>query len=174
MSIKIDDLGIPIFDSQEVIELLYRGRTDQIEKIVIENTNETLQFKEHLHEKTGTALNLYQKYDIDLETFDSICQDVWLMPQDYIDIDVEEFLFNKCNDDTEKINRVKLELAEYRSKNMYNILRFMIFLVDFMKDNNIIWGVGRGSSVASYVLYLIGIHKVDSILYDLDFYEFMK
>jgi DNA polymerase III alpha subunit len=43
-----------------------------------------------------------------------------------------------------------------------------------MRSNNIVWGVGRGSSVASYVLYLLGVHKVDSIKYGLDIREFLK
>ena len=43
-----------------------------------------------------------------------------------------------------------------------------------MRDNGVIWGVGRGSSVASYVLYLIGIHKVDSMYYDLPINEFLR
>lgn len=174
MSIKTDYLSIPIFDSQEVIELLYKGRTDQIEKIVIENTDETLQFKENLEEKNGITVSLYQNHDIDLHTFDHACQSIWLMPEHYAELDIEAFLINKCEGDYKKIDRVKMELSEYRSKNMYNVLKFMVFLVDFMTEKNVIWGVGRGSSVASYVLYLIGIHKVDSIFYDLDFYEFMK
>jgi DNA polymerase III alpha subunit len=43
-----------------------------------------------------------------------------------------------------------------------------------MRANNIVWGVGRGSSVASYVLFLIGIHKVDSLYYDLPIEEFLR
>ena len=47
-------------------------------------------------------------------------------------------------------------------------------LVDVSKENNIVLGVGRGSSVASYILYLLGIHKVDSLAYNLDIKEFLK
>jgi DNA polymerase III alpha subunit len=43
-----------------------------------------------------------------------------------------------------------------------------------MRENDIVWGVGRGSSVASYTLYLIGVHKIDSIKYELDINEFLK
>ena len=49
----------------------------------------------------------------------------------------------------------------------------MVYLVDYMRDNNILWGVGRGSS-ASYVLYLIGIHKINSIQFGLDWREFLR
>jgi DNA polymerase III alpha subunit len=38
----------------------------------------------------------------------------------------------------------------------------------------VLWGVGRGSSVASYCLYILGVHKVDSIKYELDIHEFLK
>jgi len=50
----------------------------------------------------------------------------------------------------------------------------MIYLVDFMRENEIVWGVGRGSSVASYVLYLIGVHRIDSIKFGLDWREFLR
>jgi DNA polymerase III alpha subunit len=43
-----------------------------------------------------------------------------------------------------------------------------------MRSSNIVWGVGRGSSVASYALYLIGIHKIDPIKYNLSINEFFK
>jgi len=57
---------------------------------------------------------------------------------------------------------------------MEDLLRYMIYLVDFMREHTIVWGVGRGSSVASYVLYLIGVHKIDSIQYGLDWREFLR
>ena len=47
-------------------------------------------------------------------------------------------------------------------------------MVDIMRKNNVVWGVGRGLSVASYVLYLIGVHKIDSLYYDLDIEEFLR
>ena len=43
-----------------------------------------------------------------------------------------------------------------------------------MKQNHIIWGVGRGSSVASYVLYKLGVHRIDSLYYNLDIGEFLR
>ena len=62
----------------------------------------------------------------------------------------------------------------FEERKMMNVLRFLIYLVDTMRKNKIVWGVGRGSSVASYVLFLIGIHKVNSLKYNLDIKEFLK
>jgi DNA polymerase III alpha subunit len=75
---------------------------------------------------------------------------------------------------TEQNKRANEELHAFAKHNMFNLLRYMIYLVDFMRENNIVWGVGRGSSVASYVLYLIGVHKIDSIKYELDWREFLR
>ena len=65
-------------------------------------------------------------------------------------------------------------MTMFEERKMMNVLRFLIYLVDSMRKNKIVWGVGRGSSVASYVLFLIGIHKVNSLKYNLDIKEFLK
>jgi DNA polymerase III alpha subunit len=70
--------------------------------------------------------------------------------------------------------RVTEELTLFAQHNMIPLLKYLKYLVDTMRKNNIVWGVGRGSSVASYCLYLIGVHKIDSIKYSLDIKEFLK
>jgi DNA polymerase III alpha subunit len=71
-------------------------------------------------------------------------------------------------------DRIWEEMEAYKERDMHNLLRYMIYLVDFMRENNIVWGVGRGSSVASYVLYVIGVHRVNSIQFELDWREFLR
>jgi len=62
----------------------------------------------------------------------------------------------------------------YKKYNMLDVLKFLKYLVDFMQQENLVFGVGRGSSVASYVLFLLGVHRIDSIKYNLDITEFLK
>ena len=57
---------------------------------------------------------------------------------------------------------------------MMDLLRFLKYMVDKFRENTILWGVGRGSSVASYCLYLLGVHKINSLKYDLDIKEFLR
>ena len=95
------------------------------------------------------------------------------MPEKYYNIDVLDWLLNKCQNDEEK-TRVKSEYVLYEKKQFVKVLQFLIYFVDTLRANNIVWGVGRGSSVASYVLYLLGVHKVDSLKYNLDINEFLK
>jgi DNA polymerase III alpha subunit len=98
----------------------------------------------------------------------------WNMPENYRNIDVSEFIKNKHALNVQQWARVNLELAEFEKRNLTDLLRFLIYMVDILRSNNIVYGVGRGSSVASYVLFLIGIHRIDSYKFNLDIKEFLK
>jgi hypothetical protein len=100
-------------------------------------------------------------------------QQQWHMPEEYKQLDVAKHILDKCKTDAE-LQRVGEELLLYMERDLFDLLRYLVYLVDTMRANGIIWGVGRGSSVASYVLYLIGIHRVDSMYYDLDVREFLR
>lgn len=108
-----------------------------------------------------------------LEEFDHRCQSNWLMPIEYKQLDIAEHLISLC-DTPEKLQRVAHELLLYQDRGLFDLLRYLKYLVDIMRDNKVIWGVGRGSSVASYVLYLLGVHRIDSMYYDLDVEEFLR
>lgn len=97
----------------------------------------------------------------------------WKIPKEYLDIDIVEYLVSRCKSDIE-FQRVSDELVEFNKRDQLIILNLMIYLVDVMRKNKIVWGVGRGSSVASFCLYLIGINKVNPIEYDIDYREFLK
>ena len=110
---------------------------------------------------------------VSIEEFDALNQSNWYMPDEYKTFDIAEHILTLCAND-EQLQRVGEELLLYQQKNLFNLLRYLKYLVDTMQQNNVIWGVGRGSSVASYVLYLLGVHRVDSIYYDLDPEEFLR
>lgn len=99
--------------------------------------------------------------------------ELWRYDPAYDKINLVEYFMDKCSTDEER-ERVQYELGLYETYNMTKLLRCMIWLVDYMEEKNIFWGLGRGSSVASYCLYLIGLHMVDSIKYSLDVNEFLK
>ena len=96
----------------------------------------------------------------------------WFMPREYQDTDIEQYLVNQCPE--ENYDRLIIELEEYRRRNLLSLLKQMKYIVDTLRQNNIVWGVGRGSSVASYVLFLLGVHKIDSVKYKLPLEEFFK
>ena len=96
----------------------------------------------------------------------------WFIPNDYYP-NLVEYLYGCCKTQ-EQTDRVSLELELFIKHGMYDVLYVMKYIVDTLRENNVLWGVGRGSSVSSYVLFLIGIHKIDSVKYNLPIEEFFK
>jgi len=96
----------------------------------------------------------------------------WFIPNEYYP-NLVEYLYGCC-ETQEQTERVSLELELFIKNDMYEVLHVIKYIVDTLRNNNVVWGVGRGSSVASYVLYLLGVHKVDSIKYKLPIEEFFK
>ena len=95
------------------------------------------------------------------------------MPEKYYQIDVLEWLLDKCQNDDEKY-RVEMEYKLFEKKKFIKVLQFLIYFVDTLRTNNLVWGVGRGSSVASFCLFLIGVHKINPLTYNLDITEFLR
>ena len=97
----------------------------------------------------------------------------WFMPDSYKNMDIKKYVLDLCKSQQE-VDRVNVELAEYEKRNLIMLLKQMKYIVDTLRKNGIVWGVGRGSSVASYVLHLLGVHKINSIKYDIPLNEFFK
>ena len=174
MLMKTDKLGIPRFSNQDLVDMIYSGHIDKCHVVLCDPSDDVDKFNSAMEEQGLNTLQKYIPLDVDQKTFDGVCQSEWFMPDEYKELDVVAHLYNLCEGDDERFHRVNEELAEFDRRGMFNLLRYMIYLVDFMRDNNIIWGVGRGSSVASYVLFLIGVHKIDPIQYGLDWREFLR
>ena len=100
-------------------------------------------------------------------------QNTWFMPDEYKNMDIAKWLLDLCRNETE-LQRTGSELLLYAERDLLDLLRYLKYFVDTLRANNIVWGVGRGSSVASFVLYLIGVHKINSISYGLDINEFIR
>lgn len=164
--------GEPIVNCSDLMELVYQGY--DINKVRV--NDERVEKYNSVVEQLALDWPAIQKLtdiDISVEDYDRALQSDWYMPKEYKQMDVEEHVRNLTNTPEEKI-RVEEELILYRKYNVLNVLKFLVYLIDTMRSNNIVWGVGRGSSVSSYVLYLLGVHKVDSIKYGLDITDFLK
>ena len=97
----------------------------------------------------------------------------WFMPDNYKNMDIEKFIII-IEETDEQIERVTIELKEFEKRNLIMLLKQVKYIVDTLRSNNIVWGVGRGSSVASLVLHILGVHKIDPIKYNIPLNEFFK
>jgi DNA polymerase III alpha subunit len=171
---KTDSLGIPIFSNRNLVDMIYSGHVDKCHVVLCDPSDDIEKFNAAMREQYMPELTKYIPLDVDQKEFDGALQSEWFMPDEYKDVNVYKYVLDKAPVSTYVWQRIQEELYAYEERNMTNLLRYMIYLVDFMRENNIVWGVGRGSSVASYVLYLIGVHRIDSIKYELDWREFLR
>lgn len=170
--VKINDYGDCLYKESDLLELIYQDPELDISKIYIDNTDK---YNTALSE-LGIDLPIIQsepKNKISIDQFDRANIDNWYMPAHYETIDVEQWLYEKCNNKIE-IERVREEMILFRSKGFVKVLQFLIYFVDTLRENNIVWGVGRGSSVSSFCLFLIGVHKINPLVYNLDYREFLR
>ena len=168
---KTNDHGDVIFSEEDVIELLYTNPDFDISKLYF---NDIEQYAQSLKE-LGIDLPVINKVPSrgDIPSFDKANCDNWHMPDKYYQINVLQWLLDRCQNDEEKM-RVQMEYDLFEKKKFIQVLQFLIYFVDTLRANGIVWGVGRGSSVASLCLFLIGVHKINPMLYNLDITEFLR
>lgn len=170
---KYSKFGEAYTNTQELAELLYQNPDVDLGLFRVEDC---LQFNRARQECWAEFSNLvpYIANTADsLEEFDQTNQSQWWMPQEYQDLDIARWVLEQCKTDAE-LQRCGEELILFQERNLFPLLNFLKYLVDKMREERVVWGVGRGSSVASFVLYLIGVHRINSLYYDLDPREFLK
>lgn len=169
---KYDQYGRSYINSNELCNLLYMNPELDLSLFLVEDPQDFNKSRSDLHAELP-QLTGYVTLSDSVEEFDQHFQDKWHMPEEYQQLDVAAYVLGLCTNDVE-LQRVGQELLLYQERNLFNLLRYMKYMVDTLRKNNIVWGVGRGSSVGSYVLFLIGVHRINSIYYQLDIEEFLK
>ena len=165
---RSDQFGNPIFQERDIFNLFYRGQTEYLSQIFVDPSEDISKlFKQA--EISPRSVDSYEN----LEFFDEANQSNWFIPEEYKNFNLIPWLYDQCTTDAEK-QRVDEELEAFVKLGMFELLFALKYIVDTLRNNGIVWGVGRGSSVASYVLYLIGVHKIDSLKYNLDWREFLR
>lgn len=167
---KLDTYNNPIYETSDLIKLLYSGNGNRLEDLVVSNCPEVHQLAEH----AMLDLKIHcEDQPVSIEQYDAVAQNNWMMPDEYRAFDPLNYCLN-CATTQEEINRIHQEYAIFEQKQMVTLLKVLKYLVDTFRQHNVVWGVGRGSSVSSYILFLLGVHKIDSIKYNLDYTEFLR
>lgn len=170
---RLDKYSNPIFSEDDIFNALYKGHDiSDADIIFVEDRNhEILQ----LEEATGHRFfEPIQSPTLTPEQVDLAYQEQWNMPEEYKTLDIEAWLREQSPPWDPEATRLEEELEAYKARNMLDLLRWLKYFVDTCSKEGVVWGIGRGSSVASYVLYLIGVHSIDPIKYNLDWQEFLR
>ena len=169
--IKINETGDCIYTEQDAIELLYSNPELDISKLFFDDP---IQYNISIMD-SGLPLKKLQTVPSrpSPKVFDEDMINNWYMPISYSKINVKEYLLNKCQTQEER-DRVEQEYILFEKKKFIRVLQFLIYFIDTLREKNVVWGVGRGSSVASFCLFLIGVHKINPLQYDLNIAEFLR
>lgn len=167
-----DKYGRTYTTSDELCDLLYKDPELDLGLFLVEDPQVFNKSRSILHAEVPNLFG-YVTLAESVEDFDQRCQSNWRMPQEYKELDIAEYILSLCKEDHE-LQRVGKELLLYQERNLFDLLRYMKYLIDMFRKNNIVWGVGRGSSTASYILFLLDVHRIDSLYYNLDIEDFLK
>lgn len=168
----IADNGDVYCNVEQAYELIMEGFDIGLIKIEdsddLKNYNAAVKIYEDMF-----PIDSYQESNLPYADEDAVRQNMWFIPDEYKNIDVLDYLLEKVNSEKEKL-RICEEYVIYEKYELIMVLRLMIYLFDLFRKQNVVYGVGRGSSVSSYILYVIGVHRVNSLKYGLDFSEFLE
>lgn len=155
-----------ISDENTGIEMLYKGV--ELSNAEFGNSTDIVKFQQFANDLDVNLLKILGDDDYDrINTYN--------IPEHYKSLDVKEYVRQLVSDgDSDQTGRVEMELTMFEERNLFPVIQILIYIIETMRKHKLVWGVGRGSSVASYVLYLIGAHKVNSLTYNLDIEEFLK
>lgn len=102
----------------------------------------------------------------------------WNIPEEYQAVDIAKLCVDIAESrgytSDEYANRLADELALIEDRQMVEFFRCLVYITDTFRRENVVWGVGRGSSCASLVLFLLGVNKVDPVKYNIQMEEFYK
>jgi hypothetical protein len=172
---KQNKFGELVFSENDVCDLLMQGHNINLLKNVV--VDQTVNLKELImHIEQPDSLLTWaspNNQSTSVTEFHLMQQMNWHMPEEYKLLDIAAHVLGLCESEAE-LQRCGEELLLYQERDLFNLLKYLKYLVDVMTENKIIWGVGRGSSVASYVLYKLKVHRIDSMFYNLDVHEFLR
>jgi DNA polymerase III alpha subunit len=166
----IDKFGQQVYTEQDLCDFFLRNPDRRLDKVLVSSI---VDFDPNLYLEYIPNIISYQLENLSIDEFDNKSQSNWFIPEEYKQMDIAQYVLDQCKNDVE-LQRAGTELLMYQERDMFILLKYLKYLVDTMRKNNIVWGVGRGSSVASFVLFLLGVHRINSLYYDLSIEEFLK
>lgn len=167
---RTDTYGQPVYSESDLCNLYMQNPNIRLKTIIVDHP---IRISDIIDTTTLPKFITYDDPKLTLSQFDEEKQNNWFLPNEYKDFDIAKFVLDQCNGDAE-LQRAGAELLMFYEREMFPLLVYLKYLVDTLRKHDIVWGVGRGSSVASFVLFLLGVHKINSLYYDLNIDEFLK
>lgn len=164
-----NDYGHQVYEEEDLISVILSGQSiDGLDAI---NCDKFIASSEEFSQDPG--IKKYVEPSMALDVYHCSRTAHWNIPEEYKNLDIISRIQHKITNEEQAI-RVAHEYSIMEQINCLPFIRAVVYIIDSLREKNIVWGVGRGSSVSSYILFLLGVHSVDSLKYKLPFDEFIK
>jgi DNA polymerase III alpha subunit len=155
------------YPADRVVDIILNAGTAMFDNTYVDRITEEI-----------AQYNKYSIKKIEVKTHLKQIVPAWSIPEQYQSINAEEYIKSiPIPHDSfyqQRISRRDVELELFRKNNLMDILTLVIYIVNIFRSKNVVWGTGRGSSCSSYIFYLLGLHCVDVIYYDIPITDFFK
>lgn len=168
-SLRFD--GVSVVDPVDVSRFLLLGIPPRQLRVTRESP-EIAQFNQHVVSEDELKLAEQEPVVLDFS---------WQIPESYLKIDLRTYFIdafikrNLSYTETQvelAAERIEAELKEVDRRGMTQFMQTIIYILDVLREKDVVWGVGRGSSCACYLLFILGLHSVDCLLLDIPLDEF--
>ena len=165
--------GVSILNPEQVVNALARGIS--VSQMRVRGTSEEVeQFNSQVAEQDRLRLEAPEPIPIQMD---------WQLPDQYKNMNLRETIVARAVDrliaiDYDEVTqeraalRIQTELDEIEARGMVEFMKTIIYVLDTFREKDIFWGVGRGSSCACYILFILGLHCVDCVKFDVPMSEF--
>jgi DNA polymerase III alpha subunit len=162
--VRTDQYGQIVLGEQDLVDLVMQGRDVwNLKRVIVDHDVDLERGIQIIQEPSAMMQWTFpENSDMAVPDWDHLQQQQWHMPDSYKTMDIAADVLDRCDTDAE-LQRCGEELILYQERGLMDLLRYLRYLVDVMRENHVIWGVGRGSSVASFVLYKLGVHRINSL-----------
>jgi DNA polymerase III alpha subunit len=156
-------------DPDKVISYIYKLKNGDVTNLFVNEMTDEIK-----------SYNLLSDHKITVKDSCALRPINWVLPDKYLKFDLDEYLLDlstRIEKDSlydARVNRLCQEICLFKELNLEEVLRTLIYVIDVMTEKNVVWGVGRGSSCSSYLLYLLGLHEVDPVKYEIEISDFLR
>lgn len=160
--------GVSEASPEKAVDLLQRG-VPAAKLAVTELTPDIIEFNRFVDKPLGLKQALSATFPA-----------AWVLPDKYKQLDLAEHLIGlaDCIEQDSlyerRLQRLVEEIDLYTKLGYHDLLRTLIYIIDELTRQQVVWGVGRGSSCSSYLLYLLGLHEVDAVKFDIPLSDFLR
>lgn len=167
--------GVSVISPEEVAAALLRG-VPPSKLLVTELDEDLVTFNANVSAEDELKIDGGGTVQLDL---------TWQLPPEFLKLDLEGHVLKLWAFGSTALHgtytpeqlevaaqRVCDELDEIKRRGMTEFFKTVIYVLHVFRANGVVWGVGRGSSCASYILFLLGLHSVDCVRYQVPMEEF--